>query len=223
MTSVSTLLSPERMAAVRRQLTPQRMRIAGMVLGAVILLLVGFFAGALSRTSGTPGENSPEAGFARDMSEHHAQAVEMGMIAYQRATSRDVRTLGGDIAITQQGQIGVMNTWLKDWDLGPTGSRPPMAWMPDGQRALNGNLMPGMATATEMAKLRAAKGKNVDILFCQYMLRHHLGGIHMVQGLLSETSNPDVRYLATTMLNGQTNEVAVLRNLLSTLGAKPLP
>jgi uncharacterized protein (DUF305 family) len=186
------------------------------------LLLIGYAAGLLTPRLTAPGNTSPEAGFARDMSEHHAQAVDMGMVAYQKATLPEVRTLGGDIALTQQAQIGTMQTWLRDWRLGPTGSEPPMAWMPEGQRALNGNLMPGMATTEELATLMSASGKNVDILFCQYMLRHHLGGIHMVNGVLDRTGDPQVRELAEKMRQGQTGEVATLRVLLDKLGARPL-
>lgn len=203
-------------------MTPRTKIIAGVVAG-VLLVLVGYLAGTVIPRFSVPGDSSTEAGFARDMSDHHAQAVELGMIAYQKATLPEVRTLGGDIAITQQGQIGVMQTWLRDWGLNPNSSAAPMSWMPDGQRALNGNLMPGMATRAEVDKLKNATGKDVDILFCQYMLRHHLGGIHMVDGILAETSNQQVIDLASTMKANQTGEVTVLRNLLTKLGSQPLP
>src|SRR5882762_10519165 len=113
------------------------MKIIVGVVAAVALLSIGYTVGWYTPRLTTPGTDSAEAGFARDMAEHHAQAVEMGMIAYQKASTPEVRSLGGDIAITQQGQIGVMNTWLKDWGLSPNSDKPPMSWMPDGQRALN--------------------------------------------------------------------------------------
>jgi uncharacterized protein (DUF305 family) len=204
-----------------RQLSP-RGRIAAGVLVAILIAAIGYTAGLLTPRHDTPGEGSPEVGFARDMSAHHAQAVEMGMIAYQSASTPDVRTLGGDIAITQQGQVGIMQTWLKDWGVGPNGTEPPMSWMPDGQRALDGNLMPGMATREEVAKLKAATGKDADILFLQYMLRHHLGGIHMVDGVLAENPSPQVKELAETMKKNQSGEVTVMENMLSKLGARPL-
>jgi uncharacterized protein (DUF305 family) len=202
-------------------LATQRARIIAGAVVAVLLLAIGYGAGLLTRP-GTPGDDSAEAGFARDMSTHHAQAVEMGMIAYQNATLPDVRTLGGDIAITQQGQIGVMSTWLKDWGLDANSSRPPMSWMPNGQNELVNNLMPGMATREEVDKLKNATGRQVDILFCQYMLRHHLGGIHMVDDVLARNPRPEVRDLADTMKKNQTAEVSVLRTLLIQLGAQPL-
>jgi uncharacterized protein (DUF305 family) len=199
-----------------------RTRTIILVIAAVLLVAFGYGAGLLTPKVTAPGDNSADAGFARDMSTHHAQAVEMGMIAYQDATLPDVRVLGGDIAITQQGQIGVMSTWLSQWGLDANSSRPPMAWMPDGQQALVDGLMPGMATRDEVAKLKAAKGKDVDILFCQYMLRHHLGGIHMIDGILAQNPVPEVRDLAEIMKKNQTAEVSVMRTLLTQLGAQPL-
>src|SRR5436190_933918 len=114
-----------------------RAKIVGAVL-AVLVLAVGFVAGSQISRPSIPGEDSAEVGFSRDMSDHHAQAVEMGMIAFQKATLPEIRTLGGDIAITQQGQIGMMQAWLQECGYGPSSSAAPMAWMPEGQRALNG-------------------------------------------------------------------------------------
>lgn len=197
-------------------------RIIAGALAAVFLLAIGFGAGLLTRP-GTPGDDSAEAGFARDMSTHHAQAVEMGMWAYQKATNDEVRQMGYDIALTQQAQIGMMSIWLKDWHLEPTGSRPKMAWMPDGTKELSPDgLMPGMATDDQLEQLHNATGKDVDILFCQLMLRHHLGGIHMIDGVLQESHNSMVRQLAQTMKNNQQADVATLQRLLTELGAKPL-
>jgi uncharacterized protein (DUF305 family) len=197
-----------------------------LILGAVagvILLVAAFVAGLATGLPSYPGDASAEAGFARDMSAHHAQAVELGMIAYRQAQLPELRQLGGDIALTQQAQIGIMKGWLTDWGLNATGSSPPMSWMPEGQRSLHGNLMPGMASQEEIAKLRKTKGKQFDILFCQYMLRHHLGGIHMVEGLLAQSPSPEVASLAEGMKRNQTAENQVLMNYLNQLGAKPLP
>ena len=126
-------------------------------------------------------------------------------------------------APVQQGQIGVMQTWLKDWHLLPTGTRPKMAWMPNGTKELlPDGQMPGMATDAEISQLRTATGKQEDILFCQLLLRHHLGGIHMVSAILSLTHDASVTELATAMRNGQQNEVTIMRKKLSDLGAQPL-
>jgi len=204
-----------------QNLSPRAKIVAGVVV-AVVIAMIGFTVGALTSRPDHPNEGSAEVGFARDMSAHHGQAVEMGMIAFQNATLPEVRTLGGDIAITQQSQVGMMQTWLKEWGVGPNSSTPPMSWMPEGQQSLNGNLMPGMATREEIAKLKAAKGTDLDILFLQYMLRHHLGGIHMVDGVLAQNPTQEVRDLAETMKKNQSGEITVMETMLAHLGAKPI-
>lgn len=203
--------------------TPRRRALIIGALVAVFALLIGFGAGVVTPSLRTPGDNSAEAGFARDMSTHHAQAVSMAMTAYPKVTDPEVRQLAYDIALTQQGQIGVMQTWLKDWHLQPTGTRPKMAWMPDGAQELTPDgLMPGMATDAQLTQLDSATGKQADILFCQLMLRHHLGGIHMIDELLQLSHNQDVRDLAQTMKNNQQGEVVQFQSLLTQFGAQPL-
>lgn len=201
--------------------TPRRWTLVlAVAVAACLLIGAGVAVGLLVAHDKTPTTDSAEAGFARDMSEHHAQAVEMSMIAYSRATLSDVRTLASDIALTQQAQIGIMQEWLKEWHLLPTGDKPAMSWMPDGQQALeSGNRMPGMATAEELDKLRNATGRDADILYCQLMLRHHLGGIHMVDGVLAQAHDARVKELATGMKKAQTAEVQALQGLLKALGA----
>lgn len=187
---------------------------AGLTLMLAIGLLLGYPAGLLTpRGNSAPGDTSAEAGFARDMSRHHAQAVAMGMIAYQRASNLAVREFGGDIAMTQQAQIGMMDQWLRDWGLDANGTAAPMSWMPDGDTQLQDGLMPGMATPEEMTALDNARGADVDRLFLQMMIKHHLGGIHMVDGVLKVSKNPDVVYLAQSMKTGQQGEITAMQEL----------
>jgi uncharacterized protein (DUF305 family) len=192
-----------------------RVGTVGVALAIVLGLLLGYAAGVLTPRLLAPGDSSPEAGFARDMSTHHAQAVEMGMLAAKNGENSGVRTVGEDIALTQQGQIGMMSAWLRDWGLGPTGDDAPMAWMPDGERSVENGLMPGMATEAEMTTLRNASGPAVDRLFLQLMLRHHLGGIHMAEAAVDQADDDDVRWLAQTMIDGQRKEISVLQQLQS--------
>ncbi|HEX6498209.1 MAG TPA: DUF305 domain-containing protein [Micromonosporaceae bacterium] len=205
-------------AAVNRRVSRRWLALLGVLLAVAAAYTGGYLTPALR----APGDHSPEAGFARDMSTHHAQAVDMAMMAYPKATLPEVRILAADIAMTQENQIGVMHTWLLNWHDSVNSLDPPMSWMPDGPEALHDGLMPGMATPQEMDKLRNATGKDVDILFCQLMLRHHLGGIHMVDGVLAVSHNQQVRDLATAMKTGQSGEVEVMHHLLDQLGAKPL-
>jgi uncharacterized protein (DUF305 family) len=192
---------------------PRRFSTVWLALAVVVGLLLGYAGGLLTPIVRAPDDTSAEAGFARDMSVHHAQAVELAMIAYQKATNEDVRSLAYKIVTTQQAQIGVMKRWLEEWRLEPTGSQPRMAWMPGGGEPLANGLMPGMATNQEVDRLRQSSGKDVDRQFVELMIRHHLGGIHMVEGLLKVSHRPEVVTLATVMKNGQQNEITVMRDL----------
>jgi uncharacterized protein (DUF305 family) len=196
-----------------------RGRFGAVVLAAAVAvaLLAGLAAGLLVPRLNTPGDDSVEAGFLRDMSTHHAQAVEMSMIAHAGSANSSVVTLSGDIALTQHGQIGYMQAWLRDWGLSPTSSQPPMAWMKDGAGAVQNGLMPGMATPEEMATLRKATGKDLDVQYLTLMRRHHLGGIHMAQEILAESDHEDVTWLAESMVRGQQSEINLIDSMLKQL------
>jgi uncharacterized protein (DUF305 family) len=193
------------------------------VLGAVVLLGLGFLAGYWGPILTAPGDDSPEAGFARDMSTHHRQAVHMAMVEYDRGQDSTVRRIGYDIATTQQYQVGMMEGWLRDWRLPSTTDKAQMAWVPGGKGMLQADgRMPGLASRDELARLEKATGKDADILFCQLMLRHHLGGIHMIDAVLDLSDNDQVRELAEQMRQAQQGEIEALRELLKVLGAQPL-
>jgi uncharacterized protein (DUF305 family) len=192
----------------------------GVLAGVLVFgLIVGLAAGLLGPRLRTPGDGSPEAGFLRDMSTHHAQAVEMSMIAHANSTNPAVVTLAGDIALTQHGQINYMQAWLRDWRLSPTGSEQPMAWMPGSAGSVVNGLMPGMATPEQMAALRKATGKNLDVEYLTLMRQHHLGGIHMAQGILKLSHDDDVTWLAQTMVASQQGEINLIDNMLKQLQA----
>jgi uncharacterized protein (DUF305 family) len=203
-------------------LASRRARLVAAALAAVLALAAAFSIGYVLPTLRLPDDASAEAGFARDMSAHHGQAVEMAMIAYPKVTRPELKAISYDIATLQSSQIGTMQAWLTEWGLSPTTNRPAMAWMADGAAALGpDNRMPGMASADEVQQLRDATGRDADILFTQLMLRHHLGGVHMLDEVLDATDRPEVRRLAEGMKVGQQGEVGTLQKLLNELGAKP--
>jgi uncharacterized protein (DUF305 family) len=198
-----------------------RLLLAG--LAAVVVLALTYAAGVYSAPLYAPGEDSPEAGFARDMSTHHAQAVEMAMLAYQKAANAEVRHEGYDIATSQQSQIGTMKAWLDEWNVSRWSEKPPMSWMPGGSGELTPDgRMPGMASDQELTRLNTLAGKDFDILFCQLMIRHHLGGVHMAEEILKTTDDREVVALARSIKDGQQKEINIFNGLLAQMGAKPL-
>ena len=67
------------------------------------------------------------------------------------------------MALTQKDQIGRMQGWLTEWNVPTNSTARPMAWLPNGESMMNGNLMPGMATRDEITQLQNATGEQVDI------------------------------------------------------------
>ncbi|MEV8531247.1 DUF305 domain-containing protein [Streptomyces sp. NPDC051211] len=109
-------------------------------LGAVVLALLLAAAATVATASGSsdtggerPEVSSPDAGFARDMSVHHQQAVEMSFIVRDRTKDEGIRNLAYDIANTQANQRGMMLGWLDMWGLPKVvPGEEPMAWMAPG-------------------------------------------------------------------------------------------
>lgn len=189
-----------------------------LLLAVLAALLLGGLAGYWLGRAPTPAADSVDAGFARDMSLHHDQAVQMAALVYDRSDDPAVRSLAFDILTTQQGQIGIMSGWLDAWGLSWTSAGPRMAWMgmpTDG-------LMPGMATAEQMDALRAADGEAADVLFLQLMIPHHLGGVSMATEAAVRAEREPVRLLATSMAEAQTSEIAYMNELLVGKGAAPV-
>jgi uncharacterized protein (DUF305 family) len=157
-----------------------------------------------------PGNDSAEAGFARDMIVHHAQAVQMAEIIRDKTNSDDMRLLAADISLTQQAQVGIMQGWLEVWGLPITGEEPAMAWM--GQ-PMDG-FMPGMATPDEITRLSQLPPDRADVLFLRLMIAHHAAAIPMAQAILKRTDEPEVRELARSIIGSQTAEIANMKDMV---------
>jgi uncharacterized protein (DUF305 family) len=190
-----------------------------VILGVAVGLLVG------SRLA-TPREDSAEAGFARDMATHHAQAVDMSFVVRDRSTDEALRALATDIAITQSTQRGIFMGWLQQWRLPQASSRPRMAWMPGHAQMVQGTdgavLMHGMASDAELRRLREASGVEAEILFLQLMIRHHEGGVIMARALVPLSSRSELVQVAKSIDDGQRVEIAQMKEMLAARGAQPL-
>jgi hypothetical protein len=86
-----------------------------LLLLAVVAVLAAGVALALLLASVPPGNDSAEAGFARDMIVHHGQAVQMAEIIRDNTKSDSIRLLASDISLTQQAQVGMIQGWLQMW------------------------------------------------------------------------------------------------------------
>jgi uncharacterized protein (DUF305 family) len=165
--------------------------------------------GLKTATSRRPGADSPEAGFARDMSVHHTQAVEMAEIVLERTESAEIRGLAADIARARQAQIARMQGWLDAWDLPPTSTQHAMGWM---DRSTEGR-MPGMATPEEIDRLKDAPPEEADEQFLWLMIRHHRGAIQIAEAILERTDRPEVRQLTQDIAASQRQEIRLMDSM----------
>lgn len=207
--------------------------IATVVVLAVAAMAAAFFAGAMlgpdqASDASTPGTASVDAGFARDMQQHHAQAVETSNLVLESSRDEQVRTIARDIMLTQQQQIGQMYGWLDLWGLDQSSSEPAMAWM--GSDGMEGHdmdadapeSMPGMATPEQIAYLDSLEGPEADRYYLQLMIPHHEGALAMAEAAAADAQTPQVRDLAATIVASQTSELVALRQMLEERGG-PIP
>jgi uncharacterized protein (DUF305 family) len=196
---------------------------------ALLLILAGFgFGYSMRGDADSPAAGLIDVGFLQDMSVHHDQAVDMATTELTGGADPAVKNLAFDILTTQQNQVGRMQGWLTAWGepLLPTGGH--MAWMGGGHGShgpAQGPVaaMPGMADATELARLRSATPADRDVLFLQLMLRHHEGGAEMLAVGAEHAETGYVRDLARRMSATQSAESALLTEMLRQRGAPVLP
>ena len=116
--------------------------------------------------------------------------------------------------------------WLQAWGLPQTSRQPRMAWMPGHAASASAPepvLMHGMASEDELRRLRAATGREAEILFLQLMIRHHEGGVVMARAVIPLSNRAEVVRMASSIEEGQRVEIAEMTEMLARRGARPLP
>lgn len=187
---------------------------AVLLLGAVVTLggcaapgnppMPGMGPGGASLDSDT---NAADVMFTQMMIPHHEQAIEMAdLILGKDQIGTDIRDLAEDIKAAQQPEIDQMATWLNEWGMDMSDL--------NGDHGGHGG---GMMSDSDMAALEDAVGDEASALFLEQMIEHHEGAVEMAEDVLDDGSNPDVRALAESIVESQTAEIEVMRELLGDL------
>jgi len=149
--------------------------------------------------------NSADAMFAQAMIPHHEQAVEMSdMMLAKEAMDPEIRRLAEDIKGAQAPEIAKMEGWLKAW-----GERMDM---PEGH-----DMMSGMMSEEDLAKLEAAQGNEASRLFLTQMIAHHEGAVEMAKQEAANGSDSEAVALAESVVETQTAEIQKMQDLLANL------
>lgn len=210
---------------------PRGRRTLAFVLAAVVLVIAAFVAGRLAVPQNTtPTDTSAEAGFARDMQVHHAQAVEMAMIVRDETTDPKVRQIAYDIATGQSQGAGQLYGYLVDWGLPQSSTQPQMTWMTLPPLSGGGSthkheaalgkplaVMPGYASDAQISQLESLKGIPAERLFLTLMIAHHRGGIEMAQFVLARSTYAPVVDFARSIVSVQTAEITNMQAILDAL------
>lgn len=180
-----------------------------------------------------------DARFMQHMIVHHAQAVEMGDLIGDRSSHRGIALLGERIALSQDAEIAMMQTWLTrrgestqmqgehaghQTGHGMSDHSAHHAGHQTGHQAQEPSdipIMPGMLSPAEMAALAAAEGGEFDRLWLTGMIAHHQGALDMVEALLREPGageDPEISEFLDAIIADQTTEITRMRIMLSELG-----
>ena len=138
--------------------------------------------------------------FAEMMIPHHQQAVLISKLALKQGSNAAVKKLAARIISEQTPEVAQMKKWL------PMNAMSGMAM---------GMSMPGIVSATDLSKLKAATGKKFDGLYLVDMTLHHQGAIAMARGLVA-SKNSEVSALAKAIISGQRAEITEMHRIMVT-------
>lgn len=151
---------------------------------------------------------------------HHQQGIEMARLAQEKGQSAKVKAFAAKTAADQQKDIEELRGDRERWYAGqPEMDRSQMmAHMP--------MMMPGhggmkMDPQADMAKLRAADGREFDRLFLDTMTMHHQMAIEMSRDASRKAQHPELRQFASKAAAKQTGEIAEMRRIRAGLGSAP--
>jgi uncharacterized protein (DUF305 family) len=191
---------------------------------ALSLALIGGISGCVadpadSGMPGMPGMGGPSSAasatdadmadrmFVTMMIPHHEQAIEMSDLVLAAPDIDDrVRDLAQRIKDAQGPEIALMQSWLEEWGMGDVAGMGDMPGMGDG-----------MLSQEELEALGEASGPDAARLFLEQMIAHHEGAIDMAEQELANGADADVLELARTIVTTQTEEIALMREILADL------
>jgi uncharacterized protein (DUF305 family) len=189
---------------------------------ALSLALIGGISGCVadpadSGMPGMPGMGGPSSAasatdadmadrmFVTMMIPHHEQAIEMSDLVLAAPDIDDrVRDLAQRIKDAQGPEIALMQSWLEEWGMGDVAGMGDMPGMGDG-----------MLSQEELEALGEASGPDAARLFLEQMIAHHEGAIDMAEQELANGADADVLELARTIVTTQTEEIALMREILA--------
>ena len=139
--------------------------------------------------------------FLQMMIPHHQQAIDISDLALTKSSDPELFALAKNIRDGQSAEIITMKDWLSgagtDADMGHS----------------MGDSMGGMLSDSELATLKAASGKNFDLLWLAGMRGHHDGAIHMTT-MIEDASNADIKKFGEAIVTAQSAQITQMASMI---------
>jgi uncharacterized protein (DUF305 family) len=148
--------------------------------------------------------NADDIAFAQSMVPHHEQAIEMAQMVPTNTENQQLVGLANQVISTQVPEVQALRAWLMQWQ-DASGHDPAKH---------EGTPMAGMVSEATMDKLRTLHGADFDRLWLTSMIEHHRGAIAMAQQEVARGKNPDVIYLAKSIVTAQQAEIDQMNRML---------
>ena len=141
---------------------------------------------------------STEKEFLTEMIPHHEEAVTTAKEVLARgATTPEIKTLVEGIITAQEKEIADMKSWYQAWygtPYTPSGKYEPM-----------------------MRDLTKLSGVELDKVFLEDMIMHHMGAIMMAHSVQGVTEHKEVETLSQNIIVSQSKEIQLMRQLRTKL------
>jgi uncharacterized protein (DUF305 family) len=136
--------------------------------------------------------------FVAGMIPHHQEAVDTATEVLARGGStEEIRTLALNIIEAQETEIAMLKQWHLDWY--------------GEEYVADDSYQPMMRDLSQLS------GAPLDERFLQDMIPHHMGAIMMAQSVRPYIEHQEITDMADTIMETQTAEIELMRNLLQTI------
>jgi uncharacterized protein (DUF305 family) len=136
--------------------------------------------------------------FLQGMIPHHEEAVATAKEVVARGGSTpEIKTLAENIITAQEKEIADMKTWFKNWY--------------GVDYTADGKYQPMMRPLTDLS------GADLDKVFLNDMIMHHMGAIMMANSVTPHIEHPEMATLVGNIKTTQSAEITQMQNLLKTL------
>jgi uncharacterized protein (DUF305 family) len=141
---------------------------------------------------------SSEREFIEGMIPHHQEAIDTANEVIERGGSTpEIKQLVEDIVVAQKAEIAEMKQWYEDWYGEPY--------------ADNGEYIP------MMRELENLSGAELDRVFLEDMIGHHMGAIMMARSVQPYIEHDEIAELTQNIVSSQSTEIAQMRQMLQSL------